>query len=250
MKKYFYILSVIIFTFSMGVEVFAMSSASYKIDVDSINFGGTEGSTDGQTFLSDTFGEVGTGYSSSSNYAVSAGYRMLQSSYISISAAPDVNMPNMSGYVAGQSDSSESWLVKTDNAAGYEMLVKALTSPALKSAEGASFSDYISAASGTPDYMFSVAPASSTFAFSPEGLDISQKYLDNGSNTCGIGSTDTADRCWDGFSTTDKVVAYRSSSNHPDGTITTIKYKTAIGSSKLQDSGVYTSTIVVTAVAL
>ncbi len=250
MKKNIYILLILLLNYSIGINVFAMSSTRYKIDTDSINFGGTENSSAGQLLISDTFGEVGTGISTSTNYSISAGYRMLQTSYISISAAPNITMPDMAGYTAGQSDSSESWTVKTDNAAGYELLVKSLTSPSLKSPDGGSFSDYSSVASGTPDYFFSVGAASSTFAFSPEGLDISQKYLDNGSGTCGTGSTDTADRCWDGFSTTDKAVSHRASSNHPDGTVTTIKYKTAIGTSKLQDAGVYTSTIVITAVTL
>lgn len=251
MKKTFFILFLMLLIFSVGMKVFAMSSTKYKIDTDSINFGGTENSSAGLLLLSDTFGEVGTGISSSSKYSVSSGYRMVQTSYISISAADDVIMPRMSGSVAGQSDSNESWTVVTDNAAGYEMMIKSLTSPALKSADGASFGDYSPSSPGVPDYMFSVGSASSTFAFTPEGQDISQTYLDNGlGSTCGTGSTDTEDRCWDGFSTTDKVVAHRESSNHPDGTVTTIKYRSAVGSARLQDAGTYTSHIVVTAVVL
>ncbi len=227
-----------------------MSSLNYQIKTDSINIGGTENSIYGELVLSDTLGEVGTGVSSSSNYSVSAGYRMLQGSYISISSALDITMPAMSGMISGESNSSESWIVKTDNSAGYEMMVRAETSPALKSDYGF-FSDYTPAVTNTPDYIFNVGAASSTFAFSPEGIDISQKYLDNGlGSACGTGNTDTQDRCWDGFSTTEKVVAHRTSSNHPLGTATTIKYKTAIGSNKIQESGTYTSTIVVTAVAL
>ena len=251
MKRNIFISLLVLFIFSMGMEVFAMSSAKYKIDTDSVNFGGTEDSTAGSLYLSDTFGEVGTGMSSSSKYSISAGYRMLQSSYISISAASDVFMPNMSGLSQNQSDSAESWVVKTDNAAGYELLVKSVTSPALKSVEGAFFSDYAPSVPSTADYLFNVPSADSVFAFSPEGQDISQKFLDNGpGNTCGVGIFDTSDRCWDGFSTSDKVIATRSSSNHPDGTMTTIKYRTAIGNNKIQDAGTYTSTIIITAVVL
>ena len=228
-----------------------MSSDNYQIKTDSINFGGSENSIYGDLVLSDTLGEIGTGNSSSSNYGISAGYRNLQSSYISISSAPNITMPPMSGMIAGESNSSESWLVVTDNAAGYQMTARAMTSPALQSPTGGSFSDYVPSNPNVPDYIFSIGAASSTFAFSPEGIDISQKYLDNGlGSACGTGNTDTQDRCWDGFSTSDKVVSYRTSSNHPNGTITTLKYKTAIGANKIQESGTYTSTIVVTAVAL
>jgi hypothetical protein len=249
MKRTLLILFVILFIFPVAREVSAMSSTKYKIDSDSINFGGAENSSAGSLILSDTMGEVGSGFSSSTKYSVSSGYRMLQGSYISISSASDVAMPSMSGMIPGQSDSEESWIVKTDNAAGYEMLAKALTSPALKTVDGSYFNDYTPTATDTPDYIFSITSTSSAFAFSPEGVDISQKYLDNGS-VCGVGVYDTQDRCWDGFSTTDKIVSYRSSSNHPDGTITTIKYKTAIGSNKIQDAGNYTANIQVTAVAL
>ena len=235
---------------SIVVDIFgSMFSTNYIMEVDSINFGGTENSLAGDFMLSDTMGEVSTGVSSSTSYAISAGYRTLTGSYISISAGDDVVIPTMTGLTPGESDSAESWLVKTDNPAGYELLIKSLTSPAMMSVEGSSFSDYTTSASGTPDYIFSVAPTDSVFAFSPEGEDISQTYLDDGVD-CGTGNYDTADRCWDGFLTTEKVIAYRTTSNHPDGTITNVKYKTAIGSNKIQDAGTYSSTIQVTAVTL
>ncbi len=252
MKKIIFILLLVLFfIFSIGIEVFAMSSDKYKMDDDSINFGGTENSSDGLFLLSDSLGEVGTGISSSSQYSLSAGYRMvLQSSYISISAASDFSMPALSGIMAGQSNSSSSWTVKTDNLAGYEIMIKSSTTPAMKTLGSAYFSDYSpSSASGTPDYAFDVAATGSVFSFSPEGQDISQTYSDNGDD-CGIGSDDTEDKCWDGFSITDKVIAYRTSSNHPDGIVTTVKYRSAIGDNKIQDSGTYTATITVTAVAL
>lgn len=252
MKFYIRTAFIILITFSsIGIKVFAMSSSRYQISTDSVNFGGTDNGASAKYIVSDSFGEIGSGFSSSTRYSMSAGYRMLQESYISITSPNDVALPGMSGMISGQSTSSESWTVTTDNSAGYELLVKSLTSPALKSSGGAYFSDYQPSATGTPDYAFSVAPTYSVFAFSPEGVDVSQTYLDNGiGSQCGTGSTETQDRCWDGFSTTGKVVSHRSSSNQPSGTVTTVKYRTAIGSSKLQDSGSYTATIVATAVAL
>jgi hypothetical protein len=248
-KKDIYIFTILILVFCIVGKAFAMSSSKYQINTDSINMGGTEDGVAGDFILSDTLGEVNSGVSSSSRYSVSSGYRILQSSYISISAVSDVVLPEMSGMVSGQSESAESWLVTTDNFAGYEILVRSSTAPALRSLEGASFSDYAPLVTDIPDYIFSIAPTSSAFAFSPEGQDISSKYLDNGS-VCGVGNFDTSDRCWDGFSTNEKAITYRTSSNHPDGTVTTIKYKSGIGSNKIQDSGAYSATIIVTAVVL
>lgn len=240
----------IYFTFFLFIFFnFVFAEGNYLIENYSINFSGTDNSFSENFLLFDTLGEIGTGYSSSTNYSISSGYRSFSSSYISISSANDIILPNMSGLVSGESNSQESWLVKTDNSAGYEILVKASTSPALKTTEGSYFSDYTPLISDTPDYIFGIESTDSAFAFSPEGEDVSQKYLDNG-YVCGIGNYDTQDRCWDGFSTIEKVIAHRPYSNHPNGTITNIKYKTAIGNNKIQDAGNYTSVIIVTAIAL
>lgn len=249
MKKNIFIFTTSIFVLSITTGVFAMSSSNYNINSDSLNFGGTENSSSTIFIISDTFGEVGTGISSSTNYSLSAGYRRLSSSYISISAASDITLPSMSGIIAGESDSSESWTITTDNIAGYQLTIRSTSSPSLKTSDGASFSDYEPSVSNTPDYLFSVAPTSSTFAFSPEGTDISQKYLDNGAS-CNVGSLDTTNRCWDGFSVSDKIIAYRTSQNHPSGTNISIRYKSAIGSSKIQQSGTYTATIILTATSI
>ena len=53
----------------------AMDSASYSIDWDSINSGGDDYSSSTNYYLSDTVGDQATGISSSTNYAISAGYR-------------------------------------------------------------------------------------------------------------------------------------------------------------------------------
>lgn len=248
-KKVTNLTALVFFIFIVALNVSAMSSSRYLISTDSINFAGSDGSTAGNFLLSDSLGELASGAASSSRYSISSGYRMLQTSYIAISAGNDVVLPEMSGMTAGQSLSSESWLVKTDNFAGYEMLVRSETSPALQSPDGGIFSDYEPAVEGIPDYFFFVDPFDSVFAFSPEGQDVSSVYLDNG-DICGVGNFETEDRCWDGFLSTEKVVAKRNSSNHPGGTLTTIKYKTGIGSNKIQDSGAYSATIVVTAVVL
>ncbi len=54
----------------------AMSSASYQINWDSVNSGGIDVSTSTNYLLRDTVGEQATGFSSSTNYTTSAGYRV------------------------------------------------------------------------------------------------------------------------------------------------------------------------------
>lgn len=52
-----------------------MTSTNYTVSWDSINSGGSDTGTSTNYQLRDTLGELGSGYSSSSNYVLSAGYR-------------------------------------------------------------------------------------------------------------------------------------------------------------------------------
>jgi hypothetical protein len=110
------------------------------------------------------------------------------------------------------------------------------------------FDDYITGGPD-PDYDFAIAATDSAFGFSPEGVDIIQRFRDNGS-MCNAGALDTANKCWAGFATTSQTVAERNSSNHPLGSTTTIKYRVESGASNIQSSGAYEANIIVTAITL
>jgi hypothetical protein len=210
--------------------LFAMQSSSYQIPSDTINVGGSA-SASGSYGLGDTLGEQATGDSASATYALRAGFWQMQDSYISMS-----------------SGGAAYWIVTTDNAAGYSFSVKASTAPALKSSND-SLADYVPATPSVPDFAFSVLAASSTFAFSPEGADITSKYLDNGS-ACNTGSSDTLNACWDGFTTVNATVSQAAASNQPFGATTTLNFEAGIGATRIQASGAYSATITVTAVTL
>jgi hypothetical protein len=159
-----------------------------------------------------------------------------------------VALQSLSGLTGGISTSSADLHVITDNIAGYSLAVKATSSPALKDINGAFFSDFTPAGSD-PDFQFSISTSESAFGFTPEGPDIASRYLDNGS-LCSVGTGDTTDRCWEGFSLSDKIIAESGSNNQPDGATTTLKFRAEIGSAKIQDAGSYEATITVTAVSL
>jgi hypothetical protein len=225
-----------------------MESDNYRIDFDSINSGGTDNSVSSNYRLWDTVGEQATGESASTLYKMHAGYRQMNSSFISISAPPDVNLTNLSGIVGGTSNGSAGWKVVTDNVGGYSMTIQASTSPALKTPEEYFFEDY-TPVGAVPDFSFSLTPTKSLFGFSPEGTDIILQYKDNGT-ICGVGSSDAASSCWDGFSTTPKIISEKNSSNQPLGSTTTVQFRAGIGSSKIQEAGIYNAVITVTAVTL
>jgi hypothetical protein len=140
----------------------------------------------------------------------------------------------------------------TDNPAGYSLSIKASTTPALQFGSY-SFADYDTGAADattSPTYNWSIANSDSEFGFTPEGNDIVQKFKDNGSNLCNVGSNETADKCWYNLSTSEENIAQSTSPNHPSGTATTIKFRAQSGPNHIQEEGNYTAKISVTAVAL
>ena len=225
-----------------------MMSNNYTIQSDSINFGGGRASSTSYV-IEDTFGEIATGVSTSSSYSLYAGYQQMYETYISMTSPSDVTLtPSIGGVTGGIANGSTTVTVTTDSVAGYEFYIKASSSPALSSALD-DFVDYTIASAGVPDLTFTIAATSSEFGFSPEGGDIVTKYKDDGF-VCNVNSNDTADRCWEGLSITNELIAKSTTANHPDGVQTTIKFRAQSGSSHIQIAGDYTATTTITAISL
>ncbi|MEA2097669.1 MAG: hypothetical protein U9P70_01140 [Patescibacteria group bacterium] len=250
MKKIKLIIIIFLVALFPFQEAVSMQSANYKIEKDSINFGGTDDGQSASYKLKDTMGEIGTGGSDSSAYQVNAGYRQMNETYLAITSPTDVTMsPDIGGVSGGTGNGQAVWTVITDSSGGYSLDIKADSAPAMQSGAN-SFADYTLATLGTPDYTWLVASADSEFGFTPEGNDIVSKFKDDGVNTCNTGSNDTPNQCWSNFSTSYENIAGSFDPNHPDGTATTVKFRAESGSSHLQVEGSYQATITVTAIAL
>jgi hypothetical protein len=223
-----------------------MSSTNYQIRQDSINIGGGL-STSTNYAVESTSGEVGTGDSTSTNYALRAGYQQLDTTFISIGSIASVVMtPVIAGVTGGTANGSTTVVVTTDSPAGYGLSIAAADSPALRSGPY-TIDDYVPV--GNPDFSFVTNPADAHFGYSPEGADIVARFRDN-TSVCGTGSSDTSLACWDGLSTSDTSIAQSSGPNVPNGTPTVLHFRTGIGASAFQESGIYTATTTVTALAL
>jgi hypothetical protein len=222
-------------------------STNYQIQSDSLNFGGGFSSSTNYVQQS-TFGEVGTGEANSTNYALRAGYQQMQEVYIAISAVADLSLsPNISGVTGGSSSGSTTVTVTTDSPAGYSLSIQSAANPAMQKGID-SIANY-APAGATPDFAFTFAAGESQFGYSPEGVDIAQRFKDNGAS-CDIGTSDTQSRCWDGLFTTPVVIASAIDPNHPNGATTSIKFRVGIGSSMIQPEGLYTATTTLTALPL
>ena len=223
-----------------------MQSSSYRIQSDSINFGGGLSTSTNYT-LESTAGEIATGESSSSNYQLKAGYQQMQEVFISITGATAVALsPSIPGVTGGTSNGSTTVTVITDSPSGYELTVEASQSPAMQKG-GDTIADYVPG--GDPDFTFSTGAADSHFGYTPEGVDVVQRFLDNGA-TCNLGSGETTLSCWDGLSTTAVPIASSNTANHPNGATTTVRFRVGIGGSVNQPPGTYTATTTLTALPL
>ena len=223
-----------------------MQSPSYRIQSDSINFGGGL-STSTNYSLESTAGEIATGESSSASYNLFAGYQQMQEVFISLTPSPDIVMtPTLGGVTGGESNGSTTVTVITDSPSGYQLTIEASQSPAMRK-EADSIGDYSPGAE--PDFSFTTAANDSHFGYSPEGSDVVQRFLDDG-GICNTGVFDTGLSCWDGLSTTAASIASDSDPNHPNGATTTIYFRVGIGGSVNQPPGTYTATTTLTALSL
>ncbi len=225
----------------------AMSSGTYRIESDSVNFGGVR-STSGSYTREDTAGEVATGELGSETFNLHAGYQQMHSIYIAVTSASDVTMsPSIGGVTGGTSNGSTAFTVTTDGAAGYTTTIKASSSPAMQSPFD-TVADY-TPAGADPDFTFSVGATAAEFGFTPEGTDIATRFKDNGAS-CNTGSGDTTDACWAPLTTSDQTILTRTSANHTAGTLTTLKFRLTSGSAHILTNGTYVATTTITVLPL
>ncbi len=240
-----------LFIFGLNASAFVRGSDNYRIQSDSINSGGTDESFSDSYKAWDTVGEVGTGDSASDSYKINAGYRQMESNYISMTVGSSSMrmLPSLSGLAGGTANASGTWIVATDAIAGYSLRIRATSTPALQSPLAA-FADYSPAVDGTPDYDWNIESANSEFGFSPYNpLSQAAKYKNNGSNACNSGNYVTAGKCWNKFTTSDETVTYKTSRTDPAGEENRIDFRAEINTSGgMQEAGEYMATIVVTAV--
>jgi hypothetical protein len=223
------------------------TSSSYRLESDSINFGGGLSSSTNFS-LESTAGEISTGPSGSATYQLRAGYQQMQEVFLSMTDAASVIMsPAIGGLTGGISNGSTSVSVLTDNPAGYQLSIQAESAPAMRKGVD-TIDDYVAVAAPAADLAFSTTANDAHFGFSPEGSDIVLRFKDNGS-VCGVGALDTILSCWEGLSVTNKLIA-EGGPNQPTGATTTINFKVEVGASAPVIAGDYVATTTLTAIPL
>jgi hypothetical protein len=145
-------------------------STNYRLESDSVNFGGGFSTSTSYT-LESTAGEVATGESTSTSYALKAGYQQMHEVYLAMTGATAVSMtPSIPGVSGGTANGSTTVTVTTDSASGYTLTIKASQSPAMTK-DADSIADYVPVGAA-PDYLFITDPPDAHLGYSPEGVDI------------------------------------------------------------------------------
>lgn len=168
---------------------------------------------------------------------------------ILISSPSDTSMSRSLGVAADSAIASTTWTVRTNNITGYNLTLKATSSPAMKN--NASSTVYVSDFSTTTPTTWSVPSASSSFGFSAYGTDVNTTTWGSDADCqAGDAHTPSATLKYSAFTTsTSSVVATRANTTPYAGIATTVCY--AVGQNGYYiPSGTYTATIVATAVTI
>ncbi len=167
-------------------------------------------------------------------------------SELSLTCASSVAMSSISGLTGGSSVSSADCNVKSNNAGGYILYVKASSTPALVSNSSSSvyFSDYRTT---TPEYTWTNDSASSSFGISVSSTDAVSAFRSSAS-VCGGGAVAASYlACFRSLSTSNITLASASAATVSNGVTTTIGFKAEVGATRNQPTGSYTAGITVTA---
>ncbi|MEZ4195147.1 MAG: hypothetical protein R3B53_01985 [Candidatus Paceibacterota bacterium] len=222
------------------------TSPSYQLESDSINFAGGL-STSTNYSLESTAGEIATGESNSPSYSLRAGYQQMQEVFLSMTAPASVVMyDGIGGITGGESNGTTSVVILTDSPSGYQLTIEAESAPAMQKGID-TIADYVPA--GDPDFTFTTGVTDAHFGYSPSGPDITQAFRDFG-GVCNTGSVDTYLSCWDGLSTSPRIIALGSGGNQPLGATTTIHFKVGLGGNIVVPAGDYVATTTLTALPL
>ena len=166
------------------------------------------------------------------------------STEISLTCPTSVSLGTISGLTGGTASNTSDCNVKTNAALGYNLTVNATNTPAMIS-DSNDISDY---STTTPQFTWAIpSTASSSFGFAVSSTDAVAAFKNDGS-ACGAGTTSTYANCFRAFSGASAIpVASKASATTATGVTTTLNFKTEIGSTRVQPSGTYTATVVITA---
>lgn len=164
---------------------------------------------------------------------------------ISITNAPDINMSTALGVAQNTAVGTSTWNVKTNNALGYTLAVKATATPAMVSGSN-SIADYQTSSPNT----WSVTSGTAAFGYSAFGGDVPTATWGTGSTCSGASAHAVSTTLkYKGFTTSDVTIATKSATTTSSGVDSTVCFAVEQNNFFIP-SGTYKATIVATATTL
>ena len=166
---------------------------------------------------------------------------------ITIDSPLDVTMSRNLGVTADTAVASSTWTVRTNNVTGYNLTVKASTTPAMQQNATTTVADYQISAPNT----WSVPVGTANFGFSAYGADVDTGTWGTGGDCQASANVPSATLNYLGFttSTSSPVVANRTATTTYAGSATTVCFAVEQNAFWIP-SGTYTATITATAVTI
>lgn len=218
-------------------------SDDYRIPSNVINAGGSDVSKSNVYLLSDSLGEPIVGYGSTDNYILNSGYRQPSASeFLSMTCSPIAVIGTVNG--TGQKTGSGTCVVYTDAYSGYN-----LGWAVLSGSGGVNTGSLIS------EFNDTIAPFTPAVGNTPETWSVPAVDSEWGARVRSVSSdvaaewgTDASSEKWLNISTTNRTIITRTSSTLQAGSTEIIQFRSEVGSSKVQPSGVYQATVTFTVV--
>jgi hypothetical protein len=236
-------IAVVLLVLFCGTAYADQAATNYNIPFDVLDSGGADVSKSGNYLLSDSIGEPVIGYGSTSNYVLNSGYRQPSASeYLSLSCSGSVSIGSIAG--TGQKTGSGTCIVYTDAYSGYNLGWSVLTG------SGGTNTGYL-----INQYNDTIAPLTPVVTNIPEtwSVDVADsewggRLRSNSSDVFAEWGTDAASEKWLNIATSNRTIVTRTTATQQEGSLEIVQFRSEVGSSKLQSTGVYQTTVTFTAV--
>lgn len=218
-------------------------SQNYRIKPEVINAGGRDISKSSNYFLSDSLGEPIVGHGDSANYKLDSGYRQPSAAeFLSMTCTATVPIGTVAG--TGQKTGSGTCTVFSDAYNGYNLGWAVLTGSGGTNTGHLinQFNDAI--APFTP----SIADTTETWSIAASASEWGARLRSISTDAAAEWGTDATSEKWLNIATSNRTIVTRSNATLQAGSTEIVQFRSEVGSTKLQPTGVYQTTVTFTVV--
>lgn len=240
---YWGILSVAFSLALSGTAYADQTSTEYRVPFDVMNAGGLDVSKSDRYLLSDSLGESIVGPGESADYHLDSGYRQPSAAeFLSMTCSTIVTVGSVSG--TGQKTGSGTCTVYSDAYSGYNLGWAVLTGSG-----GTNTGRLISQFNDT------IAPFTPVVINTPETWSVAAadsewggRLRSSSTDTAAEWGTDGISDKWLNVRTSNRTIVVRGSGTPIAGSVEVLQFRSEVGASKVQPTGLYRTSVTFTVV--